>query len=265
MDKVQKLSAAEFYDSIADNYDKQLEKGLLEKIMRNKFHNKLLNDFKPGDNILEISCGTGTDAVYLAKHGIYITATDISGRMIEVTNSKVKKENLFEYVKTITIDTEKIILNSEEKYDGIYSNFDGLNYIDNLNAFVKTISNAFKPGSIAVFTVLNKKCLWEFIYYFLKFHPFKAFNNLREREKNYINKMTLYTPGKFANFFKKDFKIKSITGFGFLIPPDGLTGIQMKFRWLFEKLEKFDVFISSIFPFRNFCDHYIVELEKNGS
>ena len=44
--------------------------------------------FPPGARILEINCGTGNDAVFLARSGMHVTATDISPMMIEETKRK---------------------------------------------------------------------------------------------------------------------------------------------------------------------------------
>lgn len=263
MEKLQKISPAEYYNSIAHNYDEQLEKGLLEKIIRKKFQEKLLNNFKPGDKVLELCCGTGIDTIFLSKFGIKITATDISTGMIEVTNRKIKNENLSEFTKTFIMDAEDIGTCLNEKYDGAFSNFNGLNYILNLNRFANNLARVINPHGKVQFTLLKKRCLWKFIYYLIKLKPFTAFEFLRKREKNYVNGMKLYSPGKFKKYFTQYFQVKSIMGFGLLIPPDGLIGLQKKFYRLFKKIEKLDILLASIYPFRNFCDHFIIEMERN--
>ena len=95
----------------------------------------------------------------------------------------------------------------------------------------------------------------------VKTSPKKASGFILKREKNYVGKITLYSPGKFADLVTPYFNIKNITGFGFLIPPDGLSGLQMHFGRIFRKIEGLDIFLSSRNPFRNFCDHYIIEMQ----
>ena len=40
--------------------------------------------FQPGEQVLELSCGTGEDALHLAEQGVRILATDPSAGMLEV-------------------------------------------------------------------------------------------------------------------------------------------------------------------------------------
>jgi len=257
--ETEKSDTIKFYDNIARDYDEQLRKGLLEKIIRKHFQQKLINVFKPNDRILELSCGTGTDAIFMAKSGLKVTATDISPGMIKTANQKILKENLSSSIETIVMDMENLKYKIKNIYDGAISNFDGLNFIKNPAEFAADLSKVLKPKSSVIFTLLNNKCAWEFIYYILKLNPKKAIGFIRKREKNYTSLVTLYSPAKFTGFFAPYFNIKKITGFGFIIPPDGLIGLQKHF--IFKRAEKPDIFLASGFPFRNFCDHYIIEMQ----
>jgi ubiquinone/menaquinone biosynthesis C-methylase UbiE len=261
-DTIKVTDVMKFYDNIAQNYDEQLRNCLLEGIIRKNFHNKLIFYFKQGDRVLELGCGTGTDAIYLAKHGVFLTSTDISGKMIEAANEKIKKENINSNIEILVLDAQKFTSQMNKSYKGIFSNFDALNYID-IRLFSKDLANFMQDGTFLLFTILNKRCFWEFLYYLIKLKPIIAFNNLIKRNRNYAVEMTLYSPSEIKKIFSKYFIIKKITGFGFLIPPDGFRGLQHKFHWIFTKIEKLDIFLASIFPLRNFCDHYIIEMERN--
>ena len=129
--------------------------------------------------------------------------------MIEVANQKIKNENLCDSVNTILMDTEIIGSLIDIKYDGVYSNLNGLNYLKDMNCFVDELLKVIRPGSKVQFTLLNKRCLWEFIYYILKLRPITAFEILIRREKYFVNEMKLFTPGKFKKYFKQYFKVNS--------------------------------------------------------
>src|SRR5690348_6971761 len=45
--------------------------------------------FHPGDLVLEIGCGTGIEAVHLARRGVRVVATDAAPGMIEVLSAKL--------------------------------------------------------------------------------------------------------------------------------------------------------------------------------
>lgn len=49
-------------------------------------------DSKP-TSALEIGCGTGTNAIWMAQHGCKVVATDLSPTAIDIANEKLKKDN----------------------------------------------------------------------------------------------------------------------------------------------------------------------------
>ena len=57
--------------------------------------------------MLEINCGTGIDADWLAKKGHFVIASDISSKMIEIAKNKYDHSNLiFKQLDLQTIHTE---------------------------------------------------------------------------------------------------------------------------------------------------------------
>ena len=72
------------YDSMASYYDKVLEP-ILWKMRR-----KIINvcNIKKGMKILEVACGTGTQAVRFKKAGAEYTGVDLSPAMLEVAKTK---------------------------------------------------------------------------------------------------------------------------------------------------------------------------------
>lgn len=83
-----KDSVLEFYDDLAEDYhlifaswnDAISRQGnILNKFIRSK----LINSTIIGISLLDCSCGIGTQAIGLAKHGFIVTATDLSPVSIE--------------------------------------------------------------------------------------------------------------------------------------------------------------------------------------
>src|SRR5438876_6461039 len=95
-----KYDVTEFHDRIAQDYDKYLDNSESAKLIREYFHKKILENIKPGEYLLEIGCGTGTDAVFLAKNGIKVTATDISPNMVMQTQTKINDNGLDNFAET---------------------------------------------------------------------------------------------------------------------------------------------------------------------
>jgi ubiquinone/menaquinone biosynthesis C-methylase UbiE len=64
--------------------------------------------FRPGQRILELNCGTGIDAVYLAKKGVRILTCDISPRMNEVSGQRAHAAEVSALIDFRVLPTEEI-------------------------------------------------------------------------------------------------------------------------------------------------------------
>ena len=259
----EKIDTIKFHDSIAGSYDEMLERSIVASNVRKKVHTKLLQYFKPGDHILDLNCGTGTDAIFLAKNGIYVKATDISPGMIEITQSKIKLEKLDKYIEASIMDSENLsALNKYDKFNGVLSNFNGINYLNDLNRFSEHLVTFLKPNSKLLFIVLNKICLYEVLYYAFKLKISLAYNKTTAREKTLTTRMYLYSPKTLGKIFSNNFTVKKITGFGILLPPDQLRNLYKRHGRVLSKIEKVEEMISSSFPFYNISDQYLIEMER---
>ena len=70
---------ASSFDTAAAMYDDTFTYSVIGKLQRQYVHlhlTNILNETKP-KKILEINCGTGEDAIWLAKQNYKVTATDI--------------------------------------------------------------------------------------------------------------------------------------------------------------------------------------------
>lgn len=70
---------AEFYEALFDPDQRLAREG--------PFIEELLHE-APGPSVLDLACGTGIHALFLAEHGAQVTARDLSAGMIEVARRK---------------------------------------------------------------------------------------------------------------------------------------------------------------------------------
>ena len=96
--------------------------------------NKLSNQ----QTILEVGCGNGRDAKFLASQGHLVTGLDKSGEAIELCKKLYSNESLGFFLGTIT-DIAKI---NKKKYDLIYSRF--VIHAMSLNEEIKTLNMSHK-------------------------------------------------------------------------------------------------------------------------
>ena len=84
------MNKATTFDVLAGTYDAGFVKGLTGQAQRRTTYKWLrpMLAVKPGMHLLEINCGTGTDAFWMAQKGHAVTATDASPAMIEKAQRK---------------------------------------------------------------------------------------------------------------------------------------------------------------------------------
>src|SRR5688572_251600 len=65
---------------------------------------RLAASFAPGQHVLELGCGTGEDAIWLAQRGVHVTATDVSHAMLAETRRKVEQAGVGDLVTVAEVD-----------------------------------------------------------------------------------------------------------------------------------------------------------------
>src|SRR5262252_5544078 len=78
------------FDEAADRYDQVFTNSTIGRAQRMSVWEELAKTFHSGDQILEIGCGTGIDASYLAERGVHVLACDSSPKMVAVATRKLK-------------------------------------------------------------------------------------------------------------------------------------------------------------------------------
>ncbi len=235
--------------------------------MREIVHKVYLNNFKEGDELLELNAGSGIDALFLASHGIRVFATDISDKMIEIIKEKVKNQKAENLVEAKLCSFEEINSIRKNNFDGVISNFGGLNCINNFKKLNEDLSSKIKRGGKFIAVVMNRNCPWEIFYYAMRFD----FKNVFRREKaegidaalgNELVKTYYFTPAQFGGFFEKHFKVKRIYTLGLFTPPPFLIGIYRRLTPIVKILMKIDELLKGVFPFNRIGDHFIIIIEK---
>src|SRR4051812_2642956 len=82
------------FDALAAKYDTSLTASPIARYLRARVNDRLDVHFGRGDHVLEIGCGTGEDALFLAERGIRVTATDSSPAMLEIARARTAHQPL---------------------------------------------------------------------------------------------------------------------------------------------------------------------------
>src|SRR5215510_4692150 len=97
------------FDLAATTYDEEFTFTPIGKLQRRRVYfylKKILPDRSL--KILEINCGSGEDAIWFAKKGHTVTATDASPRMIQLVKQKISEYKLEEKIVAQTCDFDDL-------------------------------------------------------------------------------------------------------------------------------------------------------------
>lgn len=257
------------FDEYASEYDAHFTFSHIGKLQRARVWYYMQDALIVPKNILEINCGTGYDAMELAKQGHTVTATDASGKMIEVAKARkkdgaVKTKPYFEQAKFSELK-EKL---QGQKFDLIFSNFGGLNCIDavELKKLSADLAELLTSNGKMVFVIMARKCGWERLYFTLKGNKTRA---NRRRSKNGVQTMIststfntwYYSPQEVEHIFEEHFSMEAVYPVGLFIPPSYLEAYFAKYPTQLKVLAVLEnLFATSMLS--NYADHFVIELNR---
>lgn len=153
------MTISRAYDAIAHEYDAHLAADPVAGYMRMRLHQHLARIFQPGDCVLDLSAGTGADALYLAALGARVTALDASPDMIAQLRQSAAQRGL--QVEAHVLLAERLAELDVYELDGAISTFAGLNTMDNLPRLAQNLAERLKPHGRVLLHALSAFCLWK--------------------------------------------------------------------------------------------------------
>lgn len=156
------------FDAYAADYDQSFTHSYIGRLQRAQVWKALTPFLDSPKRILEVNCGTGVDALWLAQQGHEVLATDISPQMISICEEKLKHQTPAGKVNFHVADflqLEDFV--QAEAFDLIFSNFGGLNCIEEqaTRRFSETCQRILRPGGLLFLVYISKACLWERWYF----------------------------------------------------------------------------------------------------
>lgn len=249
-------------------FDDIYSSNLTIQYKRQRVRDHVKQYLNPNSHILELNAGTGEDAIWFAKNGHTVHATDISKGMQEKLAEKVSKENLsLKITKELCSFSQLQELKNKGPYDLIFSNFAGLNCTGELDKVLRSFSPLLKPGCFVTLVLLPKFCLWESLM-FLKgdfktaFRRFFSSKGVTAHIEGEYFTCWYYDPSYVIKNTKDEFELLSIEGLCTIVPPSYLENFPKRrpslFSWLKHKEGKW----KSKWPWKSIGDYYIISLRK---
>lgn len=256
------------FDSVAPDYDGERGNNGAIQDMRAEMWRWLDAIFTPGGRLLDLGCGTGLDAVRMARLGYTVTASDWSAQMVRRTAERSRDAQLGGRVLPVNVGAHELQRIAEiGAYDGVYSNLGALNCVPDLGEVARPCARLLKPGGSLVFTVIGRICPWEIAHYLLRGSWARVkVRYARGQAPVRMNQRTVwtryYTPREFYRPFSPLFSLAHYRGLCVFVPPPYLVNFRDRHRRWHNGLWCIDRQVAGWPLMRGVGDHFLVVMRK---
>lgn len=254
------------FDELASGYDASFTATALGRCLRRLVWDRLDAAFAGCGRVLEIGCGTGEDAVHLARRGIRVLATDVSEPMLRVAAHKAERAGCAERIEFRRVPMEQ--LGSElagETFDGVFSNFGAVNCVARLDRIAADLAPLLAPGAPLVWVVMGRNVPWEWAWFLARGNPRKAFRRRRKDGLAWRGMRIAYPPpAALARALEPHFAPTGRRALGIVLPPSYAA------RWLERSPRMLAVLVGLERTLQRYeslaglADHYIFEARRRA-
>lgn len=260
-------AAATAFDRVADSYDELFTDTAIGRAQRKQVWKELLAAFREGSRILELNCGTGEDARFLAREGRSVVACDASAAMIAVARRHDDEAGGVSTVQYLQATNEDLAaLCFEEPFDGAFSNFSGLNCIDDFRTFARSLAKLVKPGGRVLLCLWSRVCVTEVLWYLLHAQPKKAGRRFSREATARLGELTIsvHYPKvrELRSSFSPWFQLVSRHAVGLFVPPSYTERAVAGHDRLLACLEWMDAVCAGWPVLRDAGDHVLLEFVR---
>lgn len=256
------------FDAVAEDYDRTFTGSHVGRAQRAAVWKDLAGTFYAGDRILEIGCGTGVDACFLASRGVTVVACDSSPAMIAVADRRVRQASELK-VHLYLLPAETLSeLSTSQCFDGGFSNFGALNCVEDLQGVVSALARLLKPGATFLLCIMGRHCVWEVVWYLAHGNLQKA---LRRIQRGSVSArltpdatLPIFYPSvnSVIRIFSSGFRLKYWKGIGVAVPPSYLEHLAQRHPKLLRLMTRVDSWLGKTFIFRGCGDHILFSFER---
>jgi len=229
------------FDALAPTYDADFSERPTARLLRGLVHDRLRPNLNSGVSVLEIGCGTGIDAAFMADLGAHVTATDISDGMLARARLHSAENITFGLLDVNDLPPTGFT----GAYSLVLADFGALNACRDVEALAMWLSTRVKPDGVVCMAVMSRFCLWETLWNALHFKPKQATRRWRGQAvftPSQGQPMTVVYPsiGRLERAFAPWFKVAHRRGLGIALPPSEMFGVVESRPWLSARLTRLE-------------------------
>jgi ubiquinone/menaquinone biosynthesis C-methylase UbiE len=252
------------FGSLAEQYDALFGRNAIIERLRRRIYSTIEGLIQPPSNILDINCGTGTDALALSELGYSVVGVDLSAQMIAKAAAKSGNWSNVSFAVSSYDDLHAL---EENHFDLVLSNFGGLNCTPDLRSVSGHIAARLKPNGYFVAVIMPPFSLWETTAFAVRGEFKEAFRRMRphgtEARLNDIPfKVHYFSPRSSEKAFAEHFQAQSLYGMNVVSPPPHAWKLDARFPVLTSALEAIDDVLCRLPLVPYVGDHYVLVLRK---
>lgn len=252
------------FEALAADYDRGFTDTPLGTCLRRAVWRRLDARFAAGDRVFELACGTGEDALHLARRGVHVLATDGAEAMVAAARRKIAAAGLAAAVEVRRLAVEDLANEpAAPLYDGALANFGGLNCVADLPAVARALAPRLRPGAAVLLCLMGPLAPWEWLWLLRRGRPGEVFRRLRGGGVAWRGLTVRYPSiGRLRRAFAADFRLLRVSAVGALLPATCFAAWAARHPRLLASLDRLERGLERVPPLPWLADHYLAELQR---
>ena len=257
------------FDAAASVYDATYEHLYGIRRLRRLTHALFTQYYSRGDSLLELNCGTGSDAIALAQEGMRVLATDLSPGMVAEAQNKITGLGLGRLVEARRLSFQELGALRGTRFDGVYSNLGGINCTPDLSGLAADLSQLVRVRGVLIAVVMPPLCLWETVAFAARGQWRQAFRRLHAggcaaHLHGGIVQTFYHSPNRFLRAFLRHFEPVELMGLNIFTPPPNAVNFQALLGRGARLLERLDEAVAHTAPFSLVGDHFAIVMRRRA-
>lgn len=260
------MTESTVFDRLAADYDTAFSKRLPAVWLRQQVRERIKPHLPQRAHVLDVGCGTGDDAAWLAGEGYTVVASDVSGDMLAQARLRMRSlpAATRERIAITRCDATGAEL-PDGPFDAVWSNFGALNCVAELGPFLDAAAARLRPNGVVALVVMGRFCLWETLGFALR-------GELRRAGRRWSGHATFAVDGIEQDVWyhapsgirrsASQLEVVHLAGIGVFVPSTEFFAVCEQRPKLLQRLGALDERLAGRWPFNRLGDHFLIVLQK---
>lgn len=255
------------FDGLAEDYDHSFTNTPLGRLLREAVWRRMEIRFDGLQRIIEIGCGTGEDAIHLARRGHSVLSTDESSAMIDAARTKAEHAGCAGQIEFRRIPMDDLASElAGARFDACFSNFGAVNCAIDIARLIADIDGLLKRRAALLWVVMGRHVPWEWGWFLARGNPRKALRRFGRGGSAWRGIRVNYpTPRELTAALGRHFTDFHRQPLGLILPPTYAANWLNRRPRLLTAMARAEGAVSGFQPLAALADHYIIEAHRDAS